>query len=427
MEDVFSGKAEVLAFSDKIGAVISETSIVENGIMAKSKSQKSSAAQRSATSQRASATQKTGAQQSTTKQTVPAQKTAQSSSVGQKTSAAQRREAQRSQQMANAERNRAKTRSNQNTSRGRKQASPAVSPFVWVGVTLLVIAAVVALFFYISHNQSSGGSSSSIAINGRKPAPQQVVSQVTNVSPSTLQTVDVGNVSAPPVHVPSQPPLNGPSGKPEYFYFGAEYCPYCAAQRWSMVVALSRFGTFKNLSITTSSASDVYASTPTFSFYGSSYSSSYIDFVSVETTTNQPNGNGYVTLETPTAEEQQIVSKYDAPPYTNQAGSIPFTDIGNQYLMIGPGFSPQVLQGKDWQQIADALSQPDSQIAQGVIGTANYLTAAICMTTNQQPGSVCQAAPIPAIETALNKASSFHATQFATAGNAPIAYVRRED
>ena len=125
--------------------------------------------------------------------------------------------------MANAERNRARTRSNQSaTSRGRKQASPAVSPIIWVGVTLLVIAAVVAIFFYVSNNQSSG-SSSGIAIYGRKPAPAQVVNQVTNVSPSTLQTVDVGNVSAPPVHVPSQPPLSGPSGKPEYFYFGAEY------------------------------------------------------------------------------------------------------------------------------------------------------------------------------------------------------------
>src|SRR5215471_17073708 len=32
-------------------------------------------------------------------------------------------------------------------------------------------------------------------------------------------------------------------GKPEMLYIGAEYCPYCAAMRWSMAVALSRFGT----------------------------------------------------------------------------------------------------------------------------------------------------------------------------------------
>lgn len=330
--------------------------------------------------------------------------------------------------MASAERNRAKTRSNRSGSRGRKQASPAVSPIIWVAVALLVIAAVVGIFFYIS-KQPSSSPSSSIAINGRKAAPTQVVNQVTNVSPSVLQTVDIGNVTITPIPLSGQPPLTGSSGKPEFFYFGAEYCPYCAAQRWSMLVALSRFGTFKNLSITTSSVSDVYPSTPTFSFYGSSYSSSYIDFVSVETTTNQPDGSGgYVTLETPTAAEQQLVTQYDTTPYTSQAGSIPFTDIANRYLMIGPGYSPEVLQGKDWQQIASALSDPSSKISQGVIGTANYLTAAICMTTNQQPASVCQAAPIPAIETALNK-TSFNAgsPQLAITGNAPVAYIKRQD
>ncbi len=408
--------------------------------MAKSK-RKSSPAQRAtpATTQKAAgqqsatrqvtAARKAAGQQSATKQGTSAQKTQTPPSGAQKTSAAQRREAVRSQQVASAERNRAKTRTGQSQSRGRKQASPPVSPIIWVAVALLVIAAVVAIFFYLSKQPASTSSSSSIAINGRKPAPAQVVNQVTNVSPSVLQAVDIGNVTTKPIYIPGQPALNGPNGKPEFFYFGAEYCPYCAAQRWSMLVALSRFGTFKNLSITTSSASDVYASTPTFSFYGSSYSSSYIDFVSVETTTNQPDGNGgYVTLETPTADEQQIVNKYDAPPYTDQTGSIPFTDIGNQYLMIGPGFSPQVLEGKNWQQIASALSDSSSPIAQGVIGTANYLTAAICMTTNQKPASVCQAAPIPAIEQTLNKTSfNTGSPQLATTGIASVAYIKRQD
>ncbi len=397
--------------------------------MAKSKSQKSSSARRASASQQSSSAQRSATQQSSTTQQSMAQKSAmvQPVAAGQKTSAAQRREAQRQQQMASAERNRAKTRSTHSGSRGRKQASPAVSPIVWVAVALLVVAAAVGIFFYLS-NQSSG-SSSSLAINGRKPAPAQVVNQVTNVSPSVLQTVDIGKVQVTPIPLSGQPPLTGSTGKPEFFYFGAEYCPYCAAQRWSMLVAASRFGTFKNLSITTSSATDAYPSTPTFSFYGSSYSSSYIDFVSVENTTNQPDGSGgYVTLETPNAQEQQLVTKYDTQPYTSQQGAIPFVDIANKYLMIGPGYSPQVLESKNWQQIASALSDPNSQIAQGIIGTANYLTAAICQSTNQQPASVCQAAPIPAIETALNKTSlNAGSPQLATIGNAPVAYVKRQD
>ena len=67
-------------------------------------------------------------------------------------------------------------------------------------------------------------------------------------------------------------------GKPRIVYLGAEYCPYCATERWAMVNALSRFGTFKNLKITTSSATDVDANTPTFSFYGSTFTSPYIKF-----------------------------------------------------------------------------------------------------------------------------------------------------
>ena len=122
------------------------------------------------------------------------------------------------------------------------------------------------------------------------------------------------------------------------------------------------------------------------------------------------------------------MNQYDTTPYTSQTGNIPFVDIANQYLMIGPGYSPQVLQGKNWQQIASALSDPSSQIAQGVIGTANYLTAAICNSTNQKPASVCQAAPIPAIEAALNK-TSFNAgsPQLAITGHTPAAYIKRQD
>ena len=54
---------------------------------------------------------------------------------------------------------------------------------------------------------------------------------------------------------------------------GAEYCPYCAAERWAMAVALSRFGTFSDLRLIHSSSADIYPNTPTLSFYRSSYAS----------------------------------------------------------------------------------------------------------------------------------------------------------
>ncbi len=33
-------------------------------------------------------------------------------------------------------------------------------------------------------------------------------------------------------------------GKPEVLFVGAEFCPFCAAERWPLIVALSRFGHF---------------------------------------------------------------------------------------------------------------------------------------------------------------------------------------
>ncbi|MGC1183573.1 MAG: DUF929 family protein, partial [Candidatus Dormiibacterota bacterium] len=42
-------------------------------------------------------------------------------------------------------------------------------------------------------------------------------------------------------------------------YVGAEFCPYCALQRWALLVALSKFGTFTNLSNAVySSSTDIY-------------------------------------------------------------------------------------------------------------------------------------------------------------------------
>src|SRR5207237_546429 len=92
-----------------------------------------------------------------------------------------------------------------------------------------------------------------------------------------------GGVSNPFKLPPGSPPLlTGPNGKPEVFFYGAEWCPLCAAERWSIITALSRFGTFHNLKEIASSSTDSYPNTSTFTFYQSSYTSSYIDFVPVD-------------------------------------------------------------------------------------------------------------------------------------------------
>lgn len=189
----------------------------------------------------------------------------------------------------------------------------------------------------------------------------------------------------------SGPPLTS-GGKPELLYVGANFCPFCAAERWPMIIALSRFGTFFGLSTTRSSSTDEYPGTPTFTFYGSSYRSRYLSFLPVEETTNYRQGNSaardvpYVTLQTPTAAEQALISTYDS-----DGNSIPFIDIGNKYVEISnlPPYGPQDLAGKTWTQVAAALRDPSTALAQGADASANYLTAGICAMTVNLPATAC--------------------------------------
>ncbi len=255
---------------------------------------------------------------------------------------------------------------------------------------VVTVVLIIAIFFTIAHNASSGSASVGSAV------PDQILSQVTGVSQSTFEKVGKGTIANPFKIAQGNPPVNKTAdGKPIFLYVGAEYCPYCAAERWSMVVALSRFGTFKNLTLMQSSGTDVYPNTSTFSFHGSSYTSKYLDFQAVETQTRTAGQ----TLETMTSAQKAIFDQYDAPPYISSqyAGSIPFLSMGNQYIQISAGFIPDQMQGLTWQQISDKLNDPNNSITQSVVANANYITAAICQLTNSQPANVCTAAPIPQI------------------------------
>lgn len=218
---------------------------------------------------------------------------------------------------------------------------------------------------------------------------QRVVNSITSLPASEFDAVGPGSANNI-IKAVSGAPLTGPNGHPEVFYFGAEYCPFCAAERWPLIVALSRFGTFVGLKTTTSSSSDVYANTPTFTFHGATFTSPFIDFVSVETTDRDRN-----PLESPTAAQQALVSQYDP------SGSIPFIDLGGRYVLSGATYSPDTLSGMSWQAIADTLAQPDSAQAKAILGSANLFTAAVCKITGDQPPAVCSSAAIQAIEKTL--------------------------
>jgi Domain of unknown function (DUF929) len=259
------------------------------------------------------------------------------------------------------------------------------------GSIVVVIAVVVAIVLATS----SGGSSGSTAGNSA-PAPSgsdltSVLGQLTSVPASALDQVGAGTTAANPTSITGAALTSG--GKPEVLYIGAEYCPYCAAERWAMIVALSRFGTFSGLSPIRSAAKDGGGSaepfplTPTWTFAKAAYTSTYLTFTPVEGYTNIPDkATGFYTvLQPPTAAQQALLDKYDA---ANQ-GAIPFIDYGNRYTSVGASYDPAILSGLTWAQIADDLHDPTSTVAKSVLGTANFATAAICSLTGNQPASAC--------------------------------------
>ena len=265
-------------------------------------------------------------------------------------------------------------------------------------IVAVVILVVVVVVFGVNHNSPA---SSTAAKEPTGAALASVVSDVTSVPSSVLTQVGNGGGAVNPsaiTPIKGGPPLTS-GGKPEMVYMGAEYCPYCAAERWGMVVALSRFGTFSGLAATHSAAQDGAGNpepdpnTPTWTFANAHFTSKYLTFTPVEMQTNIPDkANGtYTALQTPTPAEKALLTKYDAPPYVQQGynGSIPFVDFGNKYMISGASYDGRVLAGKTWAQIAAALKDPSSPIAKGVDGTANYITAAICKMTGNQPATAC--------------------------------------
>ena len=257
------------------------------------------------------------------------------------------------------------------------------------GSVVAVLAIVVAFVLIKVNNNPSGSSASgSGGVTGTELS-ATAQKNVTSVPASTLDKVGIGSALSyqpTPIQAISDKPLTS-NGKPEMLYIGAEYCPYCAAMRWSMAVALSRFGTFTTpLHGIHSSSTDVNPNTPTLTFYKSSYTSPYLTFTPVE---NETISRG--PLQNTTAAQQALWVKYDS---TAQGVGYPFIDFGNKYVIKVPSYDPGILAGMTWDQVAAALHNPSSKVAQAVNGTANLITAAICKMTNGQPGSVCTSAGV---------------------------------
>jgi hypothetical protein len=262
-------------------------------------------------------------------------------------------------------------------------------------VIISAVAAVAVVGAVIAAIAITRPSHTSAIANNRASAPTTVVDAVRNVPVSTLDAAGIGNAVGAPR------PITGPAltdnGKPELLYIGAEFCPYCAGERWSMAVALSRFGTLDNIKLTQSASNDAYPNTATLDFIDATYSSKYLSFVPIEN-----EDRDHKPLESVSSAQDALWAKYSTILKANGKG-YPFLDFGNKYAFEGPTFVPQPLAHLTQEQIAAKLASPTDTAAKDINGSANLITAAICGMTNNQPSSVCTSKTISGIRTQIDK------------------------
>ncbi|MBO0693118.1 MAG: DUF929 family protein, partial [Acidimicrobiaceae bacterium] len=244
------------------------------------------------------------------------------------------------------------------------------------GIGLVLVAVVVLVVVAVT---SGGGGSGS---NATPLASASVLRQVEGVSPATMATQAKNN---PPLAFPV--PTNNKavltaSGKPKVVYIGAEYCPYCGGERWAMIMALSKFGTFTGVKQITSSSSDNPAAIPTFSFLGSSYRSPYLVFDPAETQKVDRS-----PLQTPTKANAALEAKYDAPPYT-QSGGIPFVYIGGKWVIDGASYDVSPMQHLSHATVAQAAATGSTKYGADIQSTAGAIVSRLCNLTGGNPGNV---------------------------------------
>jgi len=257
---------------------------------------------------------------------------------------------------------------------------------VVVASSIVAVLAVVAVIVVVGTTSRTGSTSS--APSTRSPASAALVAAVTGVPGATRDAVGPGTATMPKAVNDAALTANG---KPVVLYVGAEFCPYCAASRWALVEALSRFGTFSGLQQTASGAKDSYPDTPTFTFHGTSYDSATIALVARE-------------LQDRDGAQLDSISSADAAlwhRYTGQ-GAYPFLDIAGKYVEVGKTVDPGLLTGLTADDIAQRLSNPADPVAKAIDGQANVITAAICSATGNTPAAVCTAPGVTAAARALH-------------------------
>jgi hypothetical protein len=269
-----------------------------------------------------------------------------------------------------------------------------------VGGLAAVVIAAVALASSLGGRaaQAEGGPYRPPSVTGTYRLPASAVSLVEGVPVSALianaqAELGRGQVTSPEKLPLAAPPLSS-GGRPEIMFICAEYWSKCAAERWAVVTALSKFGTFTTLEGTTSSATGASPKTPTFSFYGATYSSKYLALVTDELETNTDVGGGeYPLLQPPTSQEMTTMKAWDRAPYTTTTLSLPFAYMGGKFLLTTAQYDASAISQTSFQAAASIMSSGTDPVSRHAEAAAGYLVADFCALTRGQPARVCSQVP----------------------------------
>src|SRR5579859_4216654 len=140
-------------------------------------------------------------------------------------SAAQRREKQRQQREQRLQGTQNRVQSTPVANRRRPTARRrSWNQSYMIAIVIGLIVVIVGAFVLISKLQSNAAAPT--------PTSSQVLNAVTKVDPNILSVVGMGKLQSPLKPPSGSPPvLTGPTSKPEFLYIGAEWCPFCAAQK----------------------------------------------------------------------------------------------------------------------------------------------------------------------------------------------------
>ncbi|MGA8262699.1 MAG: DUF929 family protein [Arenicellales bacterium] len=261
--------------------------------------------------------------------------------------------------------------------------------FILGPLTALSVVALVAMWALMAPRPAAADDLASL----NQPVSAELMARLERVSEHDLtSTPQLKTVAIKPIQGGAAPS----TGLPLVLYMGADFCPYCAALRWPLALALMRFGDLSGLRYMLSSGSDVYPDTATFTFLDTRLESDLIDFQATELEDRDKK-----KLQKPDARAGDIFERFDKKPYTNYAGSIPFLYLDGRYVEVGSPFSPDSLKGMDWKQITAQLESGHGKAWEDIIGEANQLTAAVCILTQGKPDEVCTAPGIAAAAAGL--------------------------